>query len=304
MKTIVRTSFIAALSCSGAAQALDWTSDLEIRPYVTTGVMDYKYKRDTKLLPVPGAPQTSSGDETKDSLLFVGIGASAFFGNFFVDLSFQKSNEGEDDHNQSIFGVEENVFGSDLDNPFISEEVSTREFEREELSLSLGYVVTDRLGIFAGYRQNNTDFRDSGGRVESSVFRPTVPISLVTDFEFEQKGLFVGATYVWPFETDSWFNGALSIDLGVAFLDGDQRIKNTETVTINGSTNVYDFDYAGEAIGLNLGLAWAGPLTERLSYAFGVDGYDYSYEGTGESSDFTDRMFRYSLSIAYAIGMN
>lgn len=309
------------LLAPGAAQALEWDqdwSDWEVRPRISTGVMQYEYQQQAKVnVNLEEAESVGAGfDEIEvgDSLLFAEIGVSVFLGNFFVDLSLQKTDEGEDDVSQRAFSgatinADESVafFGLDLD--------SQRTMDREDFSLSIGYALTDNFGVFAGYKRNNTQFDDDirSGRAILAVAAvgESGGGTLVTDVtgssssEFEQDGLFFGATYVLPFESEGWLNGALSFDLGVAFLSGDLAIKEQTTVSSEdldiSEASVSSQNAKGDAVGINLGVAWSGPLTDKLSYAVGVDGYQYDYEGDSGSSDFQDTLLRFSVGVSYAI---
>ncbi len=346
MKAINCIGLTGLLLIPNMSQALDWSqdwSDWEVRPRVGTGLVNYEYKQQafvdasTEMADDGNVTNTVLvGDriETSDSLLFAEIGVSVFLGNFFVDISYQKSDEGTDDYSQDVF----------VDISSVTEDLSVialgtanfekqREMEREELAASIGYAVTENFGIYAGYKRNDTQFDDeirSATAVAISVAagdpfdifgqevaigsrgREVSEISGPSSIELEQSGFFIGATYVLPFESDGWFNGALSFDLGLAFLDGDQSVKDrtVRTVTetnLNSSGDVTPEtgtqNTSGDAVGINVGFAWSGPLTERLSYSVGVDGYQYDYESDGVV-DFQDTVIRFSAGVSYAIDSN
>lgn len=305
MNTMKCVGLIGALLLPGAAQALEWNqdwSDWEVRPHFTTGFLQYKYEQEAGVGAAGAGIEALSGVEAEDTLLFAGIGVSVFLGNFFVDLAFQKSDEGEDDYTQNNFGLSETDTGDAFF--FAAQQNLERQMDREEFTLSIGYALTDRIAVFAGYKQNDTQFEDNG----------TIQLSVVTDFaeadstgilvrdaDLEQDGFFLGATYVWPYESQGWLNGSLSIDLGVAFLDGDISSKDNVLFDFSDERAVSGDTGSGEAVGLNLGVTWSGPLTERLNYSVGVDGYQYSYEADGDGGDFEDTLFRFSVGVSYAI---
>ncbi|MGI9292452.1 MAG: hypothetical protein ACR2PS_00590 [Pseudomonadales bacterium] len=299
--------FTGVLLLSSAAQALDWNqdwSDWEVRPRVTTGVMQYKYEQESRLSGSGSLAGAATEIEVEDSLLFAEVGVSVFLGGLFVDLSYQKSDEGEDDFNQEILALGE-VDG--LAFVAAGDENSQRQMEREEFSLSIGYAITDRLGVFGGYKQNDTQFDDRGRQQILILALPSGETNESTllatrDAELEQDGFFLGATYVWPFESEGWLNGAISIDLGVAFLDGDlteDEVTRTEGDTLDPQSQ--SLSGGGDAVGLNLGIAWSGPITERLNYSISVDGYQYDYDADSDSSDFRDTLFRFFVGVSDAI---
>ncbi len=129
--------------------------------------------------------------------------------------------------------------------------------------------------------------------------------------KFEQDGPFIGITYVWPFASEGWSNGALSVDLGIAMLRGDLSTKQSQETTITAifegfeqmQTGIEDSrsDVSGGALGLNFGMAWIGAITDRLNYSAGLDGYQYNYEGDSSDADFRDSVLRFSVGVSYAI---
>ncbi len=341
MNTVKYFGLTATLLFGGTAQAFEW-SDWEVRPHVGTGLINYEYKQqafvDSTVETADDGTVTNSvliGDqiEAADSLLFAEVGVSAFLGNFFFDISYQKSDEGKDDYSQDVYvdlsSVTEDLSVVALGNGNFDKQ---REMEREELAVSIGYAVTDNFGVYAGYKRNDTQFDDEIRSATAEIislaaadpieiFGQEIPIGSrareISEFsgpssiELEQSGFFIGATYVLPFESDGWFNGALSFDLGLAFLDGDQSVEDltmrtvTETTLDSPSSDAVTLgagtqNTSGDAVGINVGIAWSGPLTERLSYSVGVDGYQYDYESDGVV-DFQDTVIRVSAGVSYAI---
>lgn len=320
-KAIKCVGLTGILLLPAAVQALEWNqdwSDWEVRPRISTGFMQYEYKQQAIVnLDIDTAEGVGAGFgevEVDDTLLFAEFGASLFLGNFFVDVSLQKSDEGDDSFTQDAFSTATDV--NDVSAAFLGISLDTdRTIEREEFSLSVGYAITENTGVFAGYKRNTTDFDDEVGTglaILSGVaagdpnsFSITTDVTGSASSELEQDGFFLGATYVIPYESDGWLNGALSFDLGVAFLNGDLSFSDRATVSSDdidfSETNTSSQDTSGDAVGINLGVAWSGPLTDRLNYSVGVDGYQYDYEGDSGSADFEDTLVRFSIGISYAI---
>ncbi len=279
--------------------ALDW----ELRPSVSTGIMQYQFEQKPQLV-IDTVAVSGGGVKVEDSLLFAGVGVSAFLGNFFADISLQKSDEGEDKYTQQFTS-----FDGNLINLFSAEQQARRAFDRDEFSVSIGYAVTGNWAFFGGYKRADTEFEDEGTLQQRTQILGTLEYDVHIDADFEQSGYFFGSTYAWPVNSDGWLNGVLSIDLGIAFLDGDLEQNTTfmeigEPDTASSASPGSLENLEGDSVGLNLGVAWNGPLTDRLAYSLSVDGYDYDYDGKGISQDFTDTLFRYSLAISYALGPN
>jgi hypothetical protein len=133
--------------------------------------------------------------------------------------------------------------------------------------------------------------------------------------DFEHDGPFIGAAYGVPLS--HWvFDGLLSFNLAVAFLDGEvtERTSNVR-ITFNDGTSVtqpaFETVLEGDTVGLSLGLSWRGGMpVEGLSYLLGIDGYRYDFGGDTVKQaglpdrdvdfDFDETVVNFRAGLAYA----
>jgi hypothetical protein len=303
--------------------------------------MFYEYEQDSIATPIfgfrPGTLATSADTKIKVSttLPLVGGGGTFFADRFFVDVYAQHAFSQSDSATQR-----QNIAVSLIDDPqasgsFFSRDTFRRDFdlERTEWAVSAGYVITNNFSLFAGYRRADTDFdiRESGqlalDDINSTLTPPAqrVRTDITSDIkqEFEQDGPFVGFVFGEPLK--QWiFDGVLSFDLAVAFLDGDvkqetRNVKFTHTVVdgrpVPDSTgDDTDLSIDGDAVGLNLGLHWRGftPI-KRLSYLIDIVGHQYDFSADeakiriGDSTtterrdfDFQEVLIAFRLGFSYA----
>jgi hypothetical protein len=208
--------------------------DVTVQPRINTGAMYYELE----------VEDTFAVDDT---LPFVGGGATAFIDRFYVDLYAQSAFAGSEELRQL---QRENLFaGVDL------------EWDRAEYSAAVGYAVTDRFSVFAGYRRSNMEF----------------DLPDLEFFDYENDGPFLGANYGLPIFMNEWLDGTLYLNLAVARFDGE--ITFTPGAAIPGVT--------GDTVGVTAGVTWVGNLLEEtgrglfangLNYTVGVDGYSYNFD--------------------------
>ncbi len=208
--------------------------DVAVQPRINTGAMNYELDVEDTF-------------DVNDTLPFVGGGATAFVERFYVDLYAQGAFAGSDELRQ-LQG--ENIFaGVDI------------EWDRAEYSAAVGYAVTDKLSVFAGYRSSNMEFD-----LPNRKF-----------FDYENDGPFLGGNYGLPVSANEWLRGTLFLNLAVARFDGE--------ITFNPDAAIPDV--TGDTIGFTAGVTWAGSLLEGngrglfangLNYTVGVDGYSYNFD--------------------------
>ncbi len=214
----------------GSACALD----VALQPRVNTGAMYYELDvEDTFIL--------------DGALPFIGGGATAFIDRFYVDLYAQGAFSGSDELRE-LQG--ENIFaGVDID------------WDRAEYSAAVGYAVTNRISVFAGYRRSKMEFD-----LPEREF-----------FDYENDGPFLGANYGLPISANELLDGTLYFNLAVARFDGE----------ISFAPNAVIPNVTGDTVGVTAGVTWAGNLLDEtgrglfangLNYTVGVDGYSYNFD--------------------------
>jgi hypothetical protein len=132
---------------------LNWNTqaaELTITPNAFVSYRDFEY---------------SVGSGGIDNNLYsVGMGLTATYGRFYLDLSGEK-------------------------NPTSGKEptaTSTAYFEREDAAVSLGYGVNESISVFAGYKYG-----------ETRIVSPPSAITFGSQVRLQGRGLFVGAGAGW-----------------------------------------------------------------------------------------------------------
>jgi hypothetical protein len=149
--------------------------------------------------------------------------------------------------------------------------------------LTLGYRVTDHFAAFVGFRYADVNF-DGAGSLGA------VAADFSTDFN--QKGPFVGASYVVP---KPILQGALVANAAVAYLDGELE----NELDVSAPLNDVAFDIKGDAIGVNAGASWVTALTNQLKLAIGADVSQYSFKDDDDETDFDELITRLRTELRY-----
>ncbi|MEM9440672.1 MAG: hypothetical protein AAGA73_09530, partial [Pseudomonadota bacterium] len=209
-----------------------------------------------------------------DLLYFVGGGLTLTYRRYFVDVYGQYSFAGEDELDLDI--VAGGAAIDDLAQDF--------EFDRIETALILGYRVTDQFATFVGFRYADVTF-DGSGSIGA----------IASDFstDFNQKGPFVGASYVVP---KTVLNGTVVVNGAVAYLFGDLD----NTFESNVLANDLNVDVNGRAIGVNVGASWVRPLTEDVNLSIGTDLSRYDFDDDDGQSDFDELIARLRTELRFS----
>lgn len=266
-----KSAMLPLLSALSAASALPAVAaDISIEPRISAGISYYSFDLEGEV--VVGI---NSVDEIEfnDALPFIGGGTTIAVDRFFVDVSGQYSFDGRED-----LGLDVNAGGVEINN--LEQDV---DFDRIEAAVAVGYRVTNNFAGYVGYRYAFADFDGTGSL-------GVVAVDFTT--EFEQRGPLVGATFIVP---KTILNGALVINGAVTFLDGELETR------LDAQAPLADiaFDIDGDAIGLNGGLNWATPFSDRLRLVIGGDVSSYSFDDNDASSDFNEVIARLRAELRY-----
>jgi hypothetical protein len=271
----ILSSLIALLPVTGSAL------DLTYVPRIQVGVMDYEFQKHPVDYPSrvlnegeeSASPSSESGYKLTGAMPLVSAGVTTFLNSFFIDVYLQKAFSGSDSADNTLFYGR----GSNA-----NEKVDAY-FDREEYSISAGYGLGDHWTVFGGYRRSTTNF---------STFEEAKLVGSVSehiewtigDIDFVQDGYFFGATYAFPTIAQS----VILFNTAFAFLDGDfdsfNRF-NSSAVYPDGHENVgspagsYQSQFEGDSVGLNVGIIWKGRIKNSLAYSFGLNGYNYDFDG-------------------------
>jgi hypothetical protein len=288
---------LAILSAGTAGAA----TDVGFQTRVTTGLEDYTLHYDQSYRVM--LPFTIS-----DSVPFIGMGTSFFYKNFYADLYYQHSADG----NHSIC---EGKYITPAQYPWAglitNADVNINgnaEFYLRDFSVTAGYRITDNFSGYAGYKLSESimdlDLHSSFQMVDDGSITgiPGFPMSVIYHGElgctYRSKGPFVGGAYGIVLGD----KGMLSLNLSLAFLEGKIRQSGNYA---NVQTGLNEIDYmlssSGDCIGISYGAAWQSSITEKVGYSFGVKGYKYDFESKDvERSDFQETVFSYHANVTYS----
>ena len=238
-----------ALAVAGSASALD----LAFTPRISVGAEKYSLKwsgynadgsKYGNLIDVDGYVPT------------VTLGGTVSMGNIYLDAYWQQTGS-VDDYNE---------FSRDVRTWDNESEIDHRDY-----ALSVGYGFDNGATLFAGYKNGKANI-DNVSRRRTSEF------STISDAKFTADGPFVGAGYGWRLGP-----GILSVTAAWAWLDG--KTEATDRL-VHDTTGDLQYTVYSEskpsASGLALSLAWKAPITDRLSYAISLDGYQYEFDTKAE----------------------
>lgn len=245
--------------------------EISIEPRLSSGVSYYNLDLDGQVIV---AEDSIDDIEFNDWLLFIGGGTTISYDRFFIDLSGQYSFSGEDD-----VGLDVVSGGLAVDN--LNQEV---DFDRLETAIAIGYRITDQFAAYVGYRYADVEF-DGAGSLGG--------IGVDFSIDFQQNGPLIGASYVIP---KTVLNGALVANGAITFLEGDLDNK----LDVPAPLDDIDFDIEGDAVGLNAGVSWATPLSDRLKLVVGGDVSSYRFKDDDDQTDFDELIARLRAELRYS----
>ncbi len=264
-----KIAVLGALSSFAAMSAN--AGEISIEPRLSSGVSYYNLDLDGQVIV---AEDSIDDIEFNDWLLFIGGGTTISYDRFFIDLSGQYSFSGEDD-----VGLDVVSGGLAVDN--LNQEV---DFDRLETAIAIGYRITDQFAAYVGYRYADVEF-DGAGSLGG--------IGVDFSIDFQQNGPLIGASYVIP---KTVLNGALVANGAITFLEGDLDNK----LDVPAPLDDIDFDIEGDAVGLNAGVSWATPLSDRLKLVVGGDVSSYRFKDDDDQTDFDELIARLRAELRYS----
>ena len=208
-KKILGLSVIAMLGASSLSTAQ--AADLKARAGV--GVAIYQLE----------TPQIYGEIEAVNTSLTVGL--TAGFGEFYVDGK-----------------IDTTIAGTH--NTFVTDE----DFQRDEITITAGYSVSESMTIFGGYKST-----------ETSLMAPAW--ASWSEDNFQAQGLFAGAAAGFPMGNDA----SLSANVAVALLTGDYTDSTFLATT-------------GDTVGISIGLTYNRYLSDTTGIAASWSYQGYSYD--------------------------
>ena len=286
--------------------ALGNALDLSLEPRFQAGIMDYQFEqKSVTTINDAGESSTDHGFKIISDLPFVGSGATLFANRFFIDFYAQKAFSGSDSATNSM---DSSVFENTQLNI-----ITRSDFDREEYSVSLGYAVGSQWAVFGGYRTSKTNFTNiltQSDDVIMSTENGDYPSKFTAkgkrNVDFKQDGYFLGGAYALNIGE----HAVITLSTALAFLNGiyDSRgdIDMKLVTDLNGTPITTEnsfklgFDHNGDTVGLNLGAAWKGRISDYLSYTLGINGYSYDFDAKEKGvPDLSETVLRFSAGLAY-----
>ena len=281
-------------------QKAEADTDFKFQPRVSAGWIDYTLEIE------PSDSLAGMDWELSDSMAVGTIGATFFLSKFYLDLSYQHTAKGHT-------GISGGRFYEAGDNPYIPlyadvTIVGDSEFYHWNYTITIGYQLLDNLSLYAGYKKNETSFDVDTQAIDhliddgSLTGTPGFPIffTYIGDFDVdtETKGPFLGGTYGFIIGD----KGVLSLNLAVAFLEGDiNQSGNVVDPRTGVPDDIFDMDSSGDSIGLSYGIGWQSTLTDRLGYFLSFKGYNYDFEADDSNqSDFKETTYQFSIGLSYS----
>jgi hypothetical protein len=259
----------SATTLGGIAQA----QELSIQPRVSLGYQSYSFEL---------SDQDNELFNSDVSYLFGGLGVSAQVGRFFVDLYGQT-----------------NLTEAEDDSDFLGVATRTDKVDRYEVNLTAGYAITSQFSAFTGVKYANTKINED---IEDDATGGDL-LDADNKLEMDYYGPFLGASYAIPVQP---LYGSIVLNGSVAYLFGNVALDSTIVDNVNAVVTEIVADNDGEAVGANIGIAWAAgfgsllPGLEPLSYTVGVDYSTYTFEEDGSSGDlFEEETLRGRVDLKY-----
>lgn len=151
-------------------------------------------------------------------------------------------------------------------------ETNQVEFDRTDLTTTLGYAVNDFVSVFGGYKHGKSTIT----ALTPSPFKGA-KISL------EGKGVFMGAGGRWAVK--DW--GFLSFSAAYAYMMAIYKDLTYQTVE-------------GNASGTSLGIHWKSSLTKHFYYDLSIIHHNYYYEDFDKFEwDISEKILSYRIGMSY-----
>ena len=208
----------------------------EFQPRLETGLFYYSIDLaalSETTLSNTGAPSGRNAGHDKiefsDNMGFIGGGATFFIGRLFADLSVQRAFKGSARCRDALFEYDKD------NNTFLSAEAENQaQFDRTDGAVAIGYAVTRKFSLYAGYKWAKLDLDNAfDGRVSYLVIDDHVLNGRAAGVErnkFQYEGPFVGLTDGWDIGKAGFFHGLISAKLALAYLKSKLRQDLTQTL--------------------------------------------------------------------------
>lgn len=184
----------------------------------------------------------------------LGVGLTGTYQRFYMDVTVEKNLRPSQESTTNLLFTD------------------TVDFEREDLSASVGYGINESVSIFTGYKYGRTTI---SARAPSPFVGETISL--------QGRGGFIGAGGGW--QVKDW--GFLSFSAAYARLGADY-----DDLVVHRTH--------GSATGTSLGVKWKAQLTKQWYYDVSVLRHDYYYQHFNRiSSNISEQILSFRLGIGY-----
>jgi hypothetical protein len=278
---------VAALGCSTTGMAATGGDDGKSLGLVIVPSIGYAHKTlnfDQKFNVVD---ESQSLDVTLPTLQ---LGLAAAYGKFSVAIKH------------------EDTIGNTFADTDVGDAGPVSNVNREDLSVTLSYKLTDNISLFTGYLEGETGltpiiafgptdeegatfpapanpdfanvegFEDFTGFGGNTAFDKFIADKGTYQQNYEEDGFFLGASYTHKIPQ---LKGAFTFSLAYANLDGQY--------TDNAAGPDHDvFDYQGDTAGYSMAASWNGTLGRRVGYSLDLRRNAFEFEGDDKTGNFSD----------------
>jgi hypothetical protein len=223
---------LALCAAPGAAVAED-------SPWSVVPGLDFGYKRTNFVFSVQGVGESNHRYSTLAPSLAVG------YGSVYSVLTYD----------YTINGSRVTEAGSAANPVFTS-----REYERDEGTLTFGYRLTRTVNVFLGLLRGESDFYSTS----YDTSNPANPTTTVSSFVFRETGYYLGLSKSLQF-TDK---NSLGLNAAYGRMDGQLDLKEASGKTV----------FYSSAPGYSLGLIWTRHVGNDLAFRAGVKYTRYIFD--------------------------
>ncbi|MCB1793749.1 MAG: hypothetical protein KDJ70_04835 [Candidatus Competibacteraceae bacterium] len=290
MKTILMSSAVVLSMASLATTAEEMSTsfswgDVTFQPRAYVGYADYKLDSgvftftEGDSLPLSGHLNFDhdNHDKIEFSGLIGGIGGTVGYGQFFGDFYYQSTlNEvAYSGYSTQERLVDEQTGETQLDFNYNRGDVKA---QHADWALSLGYLITDRWAVFAGYKSGNTDWDQPIQLIAISPISGLIENAKISG-KFDQDGPFLGTSYSFPIGP-----GALTLKAAYAYLDGAYKWSFNDYSLIDDMSQSVYLNLDGHSNAFSIGVSWTQSLTDNLGYSIGANYHQYRFDMSGTST--------------------
>jgi hypothetical protein len=138
--------------------------------------------------------------------------------------------------------------------------LSSRDYERGEDSITLGYSIGSGWSGFFGILKGRSDFFET----VYDTSNPGNTVTTISAFTFNESGYYFGANYNRPMTPTGSFSGSIAY----GNMNGTLDYKEASGLSV----------FESDAPGYSLSAVWTAAVSDRLNYRIGVKQTSYDFD--------------------------